>query len=446
MVLGMAAWLRSTAAAVRLAGPLRWFFTVIWTTLGSGVTATAMLGAAWALRASREVYHPWYAHPDRMFLMLLSVGTTVAWAMSRAGSWLPARVHGVRHPIVAWSLALPVWLALSAAMLWLAPGAAFMWTLPLLVVSVALLIVRDAHDTGVRIASVVALAVSATLWLRNAVELLRFVVAIFGRLPVITPVYVYPAVILLAALMVAPPLIAAVATPRPVPRPSLLSALLLLTIAIAGGFAYAAPAYTFDQPLRRQVRALQEANSPTATWEVGSVEPGLDLAPGGPGGWSRQSAAMPAAVPWGRLPHPFVFRTTGPGLGAAPVDVAGFTITPAADGFEVSATVVPKRSGLAVSFVLPGGITPTRSSIPGALRLGQWTAAFVAPPPEGIAWRAGFGRIEPARLRDIHLAVTESIQDLPAWLPRDRTVWSASATWVVPAAAVAPVEPVPPLR
>jgi hypothetical protein len=446
MVLGIAAWLRSTAAAVRLAGPLRWVFTVVWAALGAGVTAAAMVGAAWALRASREVYHPWYAHPDRLFLMLLSVGTTVAWAMSRAGSCLPARVHGVRHPIVAWSLALPVWLAMSAAMLWLAPGAAFMWTLPLLVASVALLLVRGTHDVGVRVASVVALAVSATLWLRNAVELLRFVVAIFGRLPVITPGYVYPAVILLAAIMVAPPLIAAVVTPRPLPRPSLLSALLLLTITIAGGFAYAAPAYTFDQPLRRQARALQEGNSPTATWEVGSVEPGLDLAPGGPGGWTRQSAATPAAVPWGRLPHPFVFRTTGPGIGAAPVDVAGFTITPAADGFEISATVVPKRSGLAVSFVLPGGIIPTRSSIPGALRLGQWTAAFVAPPSEGIAWRAGFGRVDPARLRDIRIAVTESVQDLPAWLPRDRTVWAASATWVVPAAAVAAVEPVTQLR
>ena len=33
-----------------------------------------MVGATWALRAAREVYHPWYAHPDRLFLLLLAVG------------------------------------------------------------------------------------------------------------------------------------------------------------------------------------------------------------------------------------------------------------------------------------------------------------------------------------------------------------------------------------
>ena len=26
-----------------------------------------MTGATWALRVAREVYHPWYAQPDRLF-------------------------------------------------------------------------------------------------------------------------------------------------------------------------------------------------------------------------------------------------------------------------------------------------------------------------------------------------------------------------------------------
>lgn len=446
MLLGSAAWLRATAAALRLGGGFRWAFTAFWSALGAAVSAAAMVGAAGALRAAREVYHPWYAHPDRLFLLLVAVGATAAWAMSRAGAWLPSRLHGLRHPIVTWSLALPLWLVMAAAMQWLAPGAAFMWTLPLLAASGSLLLAPADNAIAVRIASVAALAVTATLWLRNSVDLLRFIVAIFGRLPVITPVYVYPAVMFVAGIMIVPPLLAAVATPRPLLRPSLLTAALLLSIAVTGGFAYAAPAYTFDQPLRRQVRALQEAGSEMATWEVGSVEPGLDLAPGTPAGWTRESSAAPASVPWGRLPQPFVFRTTGPGLGAAPIDVAGFAVTPVDGGVEATATVVPKRAGLAVSFVLPAGITPTRSSIPGALRLGQWTAAFVAPPPEGIAWRAGFSRVDPARLREIRVVVTESGRNLPAWLPQDRAVWNAAFTWVVPAAAVAPVEPVTPLR
>jgi len=321
-----------------------------------------------------------------------------------------------------------------------------MWVLPLLAASASLLLAPAGNPIAVRIASLVALAVAATLWLRNVVDLLRFVVAIFGRLPVITPIYVFPALLFVAGLMIVPPLVAALAAPRPLLRPSLLTALLLLSIAIAGGFAYAAPAYTFDQPLRRQVRALQETGADSATWEVGSVEPGLDLAPDAPGGWTRQTSAAPASIPWGRLPQPYLFRTTGPGLGAAPVEVAGFTIAPVEGGVEASATVIPKRAGLAVSFVLPPGLAPVRSSIPGALRLGRWTAAFVAPPPEGIAWRAGFGPMDPLRLRDVRIVVTERGPDLPSWLPQDRAVWSAAFTWVVPAATVAPVEPVAPLR
>ena len=73
---------------------------------------------------------------------------------------------------------------------------------------------------------------------------------------------------------------------------------------IAAGLAYSAPAYTSEQPLRRYVRALQEADGTSAVWEVGSIEPGLDLAIGAPDGWSRQSTAAPASVPWGRLAHP----------------------------------------------------------------------------------------------------------------------------------------------
>jgi hypothetical protein len=446
ILLGIAAWLRATAAALRLGGGVRWAFTAMWAALGAAASGASMIGAAWALRAAREVYHPWYAHPDRLFLLLLAVGTTIAWAMSRAGAWLPATLHGLRHPIVTWSLALPLWIAAAAAMLWLAPGAAFLWVLPLFAASAALLIVPADHPGAVRIASLVPLAVSATLWLRNTVDLLRFVVAIFGRLPVVTPIYVYPALMLVAGLMLVPPFVATIASPRPLLRPSLLTALLLLAITVTAGLSYAAPAYTFDQPLRRQVRAIQEPGADAATWEVGSVEPGLDLAPDAPGPWTRQSTAAPSSIPWGKLPQPYVFRTTGPGLGVAPVDIAGFTITPVAAGLEATATVIPKRPGLAVSFVLPAGLAPSRSSIPGALRLGQWTATFVAPPPEGIAWRASFSGADPGRLRDVRIVVTEAARTLPSWLPQDRAVWTSAFTWVVPAATIASIEPVPPLR
>jgi hypothetical protein len=153
----------------------------------------------------------------------------------------------------------------------------------------------------------------------------------------------------------------------------------------------------------------------------------------------------------GRLVLPFVFRSTGPGLGPAPVAVAGYTVNPLADGVELSVSVVPREPGVAVSFVLPAGLTPARSNLPGVVRRGRWTATFVAPPPEGVAFRASFGPAQAAQIRDVRVAARlrwfpsgGGPQRLPAWLPQDRAVWSAAATWVLPAEP--PIAPVPPLR
>lgn len=453
LLLGIVAWVRITSSALRIGGRWRWVFTAVWSAVGLAAVVGAMIGATWALRAARQVYHPWYAHPNRLFLLLTVTGIAAGWTVGRAGAWLPARVHGVRHPIVTWSLTLPIWLALAAGATWLAPGAAYLWTLPLLVASVLLLLAGPGEAIAIRMVSIVVLGVAGTLWLRNTVDLLRFATAVFGRLPIVTPAYVYAAIIAGAGVMIVPPFLAAITRPGPVVRPSLITALCLLAVAIAAGSAALAPAYTFEQPLRRHLRALQEPDATTATWEIASIEPGLDLATGAPGGWSLQSTPAPASVPWGRLPHPFVFRTSGTPLGPAPVEVAGFTITPVQAGVELALTVIPKRGGLAVSFVLPAGLTPARSSLPGAPRLGRWTAVFLAPPAEGVAWRARFASADATRLRGAHVVVTDfgfpegtGWQRLPAWLPQDRAVWTATATWVLPAAQDRPLEPVPPLR
>jgi hypothetical protein len=439
LIAGVAAWVKTmAAAALPMAGRWRWLLTAIWSVVGFAMATAAMIGATWALREAREVYHPWYAHPDRLFVLMLAVGITAAWTMTRTGAWLPAGAHGLRDPIVTWSITLPLWLALAVAVLWLAPGAAYLWTLPLLTASLLLLAVPASSSLAVRSVSVLVLGVAATLWLRDTAELLRFMTAVFGRLPVVTPVYAYAGVMALAAAMIAPPLIAAGVGTRPLLRPSLVTVACLLAVAVAAGFAYSSPAYTSDQPLRRHVRALQDADGTGAIWEVASVEPGLDLSAGAPAGWTLQSGAAPASIPWGRLPYPFVFRTTGPSLGPPPLDLAGFTVQPLEAGTEVTLTAIPRRGGLAVSLVLPAGLTPARSNLPGAPRLGQWTATYVAPPPEGVAWRASFSGTDPTRLSDIRVVVTDfgfpgggGWQRLPAWLPQDRAVWTAAATWVL---------------
>lgn len=452
LMLGSIACLRTIVEALRIAGGIRWILTVVWTVIGVAAVIGAMTGATWALRAAREVYHPWYAHPDRLFLLLLAVGVTAAWAVTRAGAWLPTRVRAPRDPVVIWSLALPIWVVAAGAMAWLAPAAAYLWTLPLLTAGMLLSFIRLDHIVVVRSASVIILAVAGTLWLRNTFDLLHFATAVLGRLPIITPVYVYAGLMALPGVMIIPPLVAASVREHPITRPALVTAFCLLAVAIAAGAAALAPAYTSERPLRRHVRALQETDNRTI-WEVTSLEPGVDLGPGAPGTWTRETNAAPASVPWGRFRDPFVFRATGIPIGPVPADVAGFTIKPFEGGAEVSITIVPRNKSLAISFVLPAGIAPLTSSFPGAERLGQWTATFVAPPPEGIAWRATFSSADAARLRGLRVAIADSgfpggggWQRLPDWLPQDHTVWSATATWVVDPAAIAPVEPVPPLR
>jgi hypothetical protein len=453
LIVGVIACVRISAAAIRLERGWRWIFTAVWSAAGFAAAVVMMAAATWALRAAREVYHPWYAHPDRMFLLLIAVGGSIAWTMSRLGAWLPERVRGSRHPIVTWSLTLPIWLAVTGAAVWFAPGASYLFTLPLLVASGLLLATPRHNGTAIRIVSIVVLGVSGTLWLQNTVDLLRFATAVFGRLPIITPFYVYSAILTGAGMMVVPPLIAIVAGTQPVKRPSFVTALCLLTIALTAGLAAVAPAYTYDRPLRRHIRALQETNDESATWEVASLEPGLDLAAGAPAGWTRQSGSAPASIPWGRLTHPFVFRTKGPALGPPPITIAGFTVSPVQAGVELTLTVVPNRRGLGVSFVLPAGVSPARTSLPGGPRLGRWTAVFIAPPTEGVAWRASFAGIDATRLQDVLVAVTDTgfpegsgWQRLPVWVPQERAVWSAAATWVVPAAVRTPLEPVPTLR
>ena len=461
LLLGVIAWIRVMSAAMRVAGPLRWSVAAIWSLTGITVVVFGMIAATWALRAAREVYHPWYAHPDRLFLLLLAVALTAGWGMARIGELLPTRVRGIRDPLITWSLALPIWIILAAGATWFAPSAAYLWTVPLLVAGLCLLAASAVPrpwgpDPGtrlpIRVASVIILAVSGTLWLRNTVDLLRFATAVFGRLPVIMPVYVFAAIIAGGLIMVGPPIVAVVTRPLPMRRPALVTALCLIVIAVATAAAALASPYTYERPLRRHVRALQEPGSPTSIWEIASVEPGVDLAAGAPVGWTLQKDTAAATVPWGRFSHPFVFRTRADSLGPAPAAITGFAVTPAAGVVDVSMSIVPRRPGIAISFVLPSGLTPSRSSLPGAMRLRQWVATFVAPPPEGIAWRASFDPAGAARVSDLRVIVTDSgfpggtgWQRLPVWLPQDRAVWTATASWVLPAAP-SELESVPALR
>jgi hypothetical protein len=453
LLLGVIAWVRVTGDSVRENGVFRWLVVLIWSWLGAALAVAAMVGATWLLRSAREVYHPWYASPGRLFILLILVGVTVAWSITRLGQWLPRKAHPVRHPVLTWSIALPGWIALAALALWFAPSAAYLWLWPLLAAGLLLSVVPPRLDAAIRLASLVVLGIAGTLWLADTHDLLHFVVAVMGRLPIVTPSAAYAALIAAAGVMIAPPAIGVFAAGRALLRPWLITALLLLGTAAATGTAYLAPAYTPDRPLRRYARALQDFDAPRAIWEVASVEPGLDLGPGAPGGWSPSDASVPASVPWGRFAFPFAFRTTGPPLGPPPLTLGGVTITGLQEGLQLTVSVVPREPGITIRFVLPAGVVPARSNFPGRERYGRWTATYIAPPAEGIAWQASFRDVSEEQLRQTRVAVTSARlpggsgwQSLPAWLPQETVVWSATATWVVPPSAGFGIAPVPPLR
>ncbi|MGH9411682.1 MAG: M20/M25/M40 family metallo-hydrolase [Vicinamibacterales bacterium] len=442
LVFGLLAWFKVLGASVRLVGLGHWILDAVWSLIGAAAVVAVMVGGTWALRESRSVYHPWYAYPDRLFLLLLALAVVLGWSVARIGAWLPARAHGARHPMLVWSVTLPLWIAAAAILAAKAPTAGYLWTLPLLVAGAGLLIARIADTMVVRIVSLVVLAVAGTLWLRETWELLDFAVAVLGRLPFITPVWVYAALMAACGLMVVPPFLATVASTRPFVRPSFVTALLLIAVVVAGGLAYAAPAYTYARPQHRDARVIVAAGSAVATYEVASQEPGLDLDPSAPRGWYRATDVPAAGALFGKFQLPYVFRTTAATPGPPPASVSAFAVTTTANGAQATMTITPREPGITAAIVLPDDVRPLRSTIPGIVVGRAWRAAYVNVPMQGFTWEASFDRASESRLASVQAIVLSSRfpggvgwQSLPSWLPQDHEVWHLDMLWMLPVPA-----------
>ena len=443
LILGLIAWFKAVRASVRAVGGWRFALTIVWSLVGVAIVLAGMIAAAWLLREAREVYHPWYARPDRLFFFTGAMGLLGGWCTARAGMLLPKRLHGSRHPVIAWALALPVWIVLAVLASYFAPSAAYLIVVPLLVASVLLLVTPLSNAAAVRIVSLVAFAVTATVWWWLAVQLLRFLVAHFGRQPVITPIWVYAAVMFCCAIVLVPPLLS-VFTGRPLSRPSLATAVLLVLVVLAAAYAYSAPAYTHEQPLRRAVMYAQDSTGGGGHWQVGSNEPGLDLLVQA-AEWHPLRAPLPLAVPVPRLPHPFVFHTKVNATWQIP-GTASIRTTALGETVEFTVSVVPSQRGVAATFVLPPGLNPFRPNLPGVITRGQWMATFGAVPPEGTAFHAFVPAAQQGQLSRVQVILRtwklpggEGWQGLPGWLLQDRTVWTSEARYIVqPLPEVAP--------
>lgn len=438
LVFGLLAWFKCLGTSVATIGFWRWLLDTIWSLIGAAAVAGAMVAGTWALRESRTVYHPWYAHPHFLFLFLVALGATTGWAMVRLGALLPTRAHAPRHPVFVWSVSLPLWVAAATLVALKAPAAAYLWTVPLLVAGAGLLVIRVTNLVALRVVSIVVLMVAGTLCLRETAELLTFMVAVLGRLPFITPVWIYAALISLSGLIVVPPFVAAVSATHPLVWPKLVTALLLIAVVTTGALAYTAPAYTKAQPQRRYVRVLVEPDASTATYEVASQEPGLDLDPSAPKGWYRATDEPTGSLPFGRFQFPYVFRTTAPSPGAAPAAVSAFAVRTTSAGSQVTMTIVPRAPGLSVAIVLPPGVRPARTSLPGIVSGRSWRAAYVNVPVQGLTWEASFASGAESRLASAQVVVLSprfpggsGWQSLPSWLPQEHAVWHLDVLWVL---------------
>jgi hypothetical protein len=264
----------------------------------------------------------------------------------------------------------------------------------------------------------------------------------FGRLSIVTPIFVFGAWMAIVAAMVLPPFMALLTGATIAPRlqsPRTGALLAAVSVALAA-WAYGAPAYTDERPLRRQVRYVQNGADGRAAWEVGGNEPSLDL-PGSPSDlrWSPRPTEPGTETALAPLRNPFVFRAaTRPGAtvpGTVSVALAG-----GAGSVELEVVARPSTPDARVDFVLPAGLTPIESSLPGRTGFdGRWRAGYVAAPAAGVTFRASFAPGEASRVRQAAVVFVGTTlpggtgwQGLPGWLPQERAVWTSTAAYLVP--------------
>jgi hypothetical protein len=217
--------------------------------------------------------------------------------------------------------------------------------------------------------------------------------------------------------------------------------LAIATLAAAIGAALA-PSYTFDRPLRRAVRYLSDGAAGTAVWEVGSLEPQLDLdedVPDAPRGWQQVDDPGPGGVAPVGVRRPFLYRA--PALARPFPGEVHVRATPLGDSLAVDLTVVsPEESE--IMFAVPSSVVIRRPSLPGAVRRGYWLASYGGPPVGGVSLRFEIARQDVDRLADASVIVTRARfgtgsdeQGLPRWLPRERAVWAPLEVFLHPVAA-----------
>jgi hypothetical protein len=445
LLAGIAAWLRLSVVGWRRAGALGLVVTGALAAIAGGLALATMLGWVTALRAVRGELHPWYAAPHWFLAWLAVSALTVAWIVARASWRLPARLQPWRGPAAVWWITLPVWIALAGVLSYAAPAASYLAAWPLIAAGVAVG-ATAAHDRLLRVASVLAAIAAGLFWIVDAIRLLRFVVALLGWMPIVTPAPAYPALLAICAVMLALPLAAAAARTTPPSTPFLRRARAPVAAVVALGLlAWAAPSYTWDRPHRRVVRYVQDDVLRRAWWEVGGNEPAVEIGAGAPvSDWAPITGGLPTAAAVGRIAKPFTYRAeVEPDPGPPAAIVAGqLTRQPYTGGWRLDITVSPRLLTTA-RIVLPPTARPVTASIAGVSIDGRWTATYAGVPASGLTVTLTFDAIDSSAFGGAVVVLTTPVVpgsgglgSPPRWLSVESSAWTVRAVHIVPLAVV----------
>ncbi len=440
LLLGAAVWVRITRDLWRVRALPGLVLTALWSVLAAVLTVGAMVAAVAILRTLRPELTPWYASPRPFFLFVAACGIAGLWAGTQLARVLPETGRPIRDPRATWWVALPLWIGLAIFMQRSAPTAAYLITLPLFGIGL-LALIAGGTPSRLRLVSLAVLLDAAFFGLSDLPRLLGFLVPLFGWLPLVAPVWLFPALFAIAGTLVAPPISAALAGLAPrLLTPVRVGAVFALVIVATGYQALYATAYTADRPERRQARYVQDDVKGEAWWEVGGLEPGLRLAGAGPDGsrWMRVTDGPGASVRMGLVNQPIVFRTPSTPAATPPGEVRATLARQENDRALVELTIVPHEN-LIARIVLPRDLMPKESTLAGQVSAGQWSATYVAPPQSGVTVRLLFEHWGDRSAQPILVTLTTlglpggtGRLKLPAWLPQHTATWRARSVFIVP--------------
>jgi hypothetical protein len=443
-VLGLLAAYKSYRAARQEVGFVRVFMTVVWTKLGTVTVFGALFLGCFLLRAGTGLSQPWYGQASLFPLFLATAGLAAVWLVRLAGRALPVTVRPSGHPACVWMLALPVWCLALALLQRTAPGVGYLFAVPLLTAAVLVLALPLRHAATARVASAIVAVVAGALWVPLWWPLFEFVVGLMGSLPVVAPLWLFPALAQVAVLTVGPA-VAAVFLGREshlLPS-SAVTSLLVLAVAASSWVMVVEPAYSADRPERRRIRYVQDMLQGKAMWEAGTHEP--TTSPAGaeaaaPQGWQADDQPPALSVRLPRIAGAYRYRARAAGLVAPPLETRS-TVTSASESFDswMETTATPKLEGTGVVFLLPWGVTPIEANLHGTVVDGRWRAAVIPAPPGGVTLRVrlspdGLSRIADARVVAVAYGVPGGVawQRLPPWIPNDTVAWLAESYFVLP--------------